>query len=209
MIHLAIVDDQSIICEGLKKILEAYEDLNVTATGQNGREAIEICRKYKIDVILLDIRMPEMTGVECVKYIRECSPDTKIIMLTTFDDESYIIEALSNGANGYLFKDIHYDALAQSIKNVYNGQFIMPQKVAQVVVKNLKAEKASPADKFGFTDREEQIAEMLLKGFSNKQIANALFISEGTVKNYVSNIYVKTNTKDRLSLIELLKAISI
>jgi DNA-binding NarL/FixJ family response regulator len=206
MIRLAIVDDQSIICEGLKKILEAYEDICVVATGGNGREAIELCRNHTLDVLLLDIRMPVLNGVESVKLIKECCPDIKIIMLTTFDDEDYIIEALSNGASGYLFKDIHYDALAGSIRNVYNGQFIMPEKVAHILIKNLKNEKKSFSDRFGLTERENQILDLLKQGFSNKQIANALFISEGTVKNYVSNIYMKTDTSDRMSLLELLKA---
>lgn len=206
MIRLAIVDDQSIICEGLKKILETYEDICVVATGENGREAIELCRKYTVDVLLLDIRMPVLNGVESVKLIKECCPDIKIIMLTTFEDEEYIIEALSSGASGYLFKDIHYDVLAQSIRNVYSGQFIMPQKVAQVLIKNLKSEKTSQSDKYNLTERENQILDLLKQGFSNKQIASALFISEGTVKNYVSNIYVKTSTKDRNSLLEQLKA---
>jgi DNA-binding NarL/FixJ family response regulator len=206
MIRLAIVDDQSIICEGLKKILETYEDICVVATGENGREAIELCRKYTVDVLLLDIRMPVLNGVESVKLIKECCPDIKIIMLTTFDDEEYIIQAISSGASGYLFKDIHYDTLAQSIRNVYIGQFIMPQKVAQVLIKNLKSEKTSLSDKYSLTERENEILDLLKQSFSNKQIANALFISEGTVKNYVSNIYVKTNTKDRNSLLEMLRA---
>lgn len=205
MIRIAIVDDQSIICEGLKKILETYDDITVVATGENGRKAIELCEKYTIDVLLLDIRMPVLNGVESVKLIKECNKDIKIIMLTTFDDEEYIIEAISNGASGYLFKDIHYDALAQSIRNVYEGQFIMPQKVAQVLIKNLKTEKPSISEQFGLTERENQILELLKQNFSNKQIANALFISEGTVKNYVSNIYVKTDTKDRTSLLERIK----
>ncbi len=206
MIRIAIVDDQSIICEGLKKILETYEDICVVATGENGREAIELCRNYTIDVLLLDIRMPVLNGVESVKLIKEICPDIKIIMLTTFDDEEYIIDAISNGASGYLFKDIHYEALAQSIRNVYQGQFIMPQKIAQVLIKNLRTEKPSVSEKFGLTDRENQILDLLKRNFSNRQIANALFISEGTVKNYVSNIYVKTDTKDRAGLLEMIKS---
>ena len=207
MIKLAIVDDQELITEGLKRILSTYEDIQVVATGKNGEEALEICRAYKLDVLLMDIRMPLLNGVEGIRLIKEEGHEVKVIMLTTFEDEEYIVKAISYGASGYLYKDIPYDKLAQCIREVHEGQFMMPQKVAQVLAKNIgvgSLEKKQ-TDLYQFTEREAQIVEMIQDGFNNKQIAKALYISEGTVKNYVSNIYAKTETKSRIELVNLLK----
>ena len=206
MIKLAIVDDQELITEGLKRILSTYDDIRVVATGKNGEEALEICRAYDLDVLLMDIRMPKMNGVEGIRLIKQEEHDVKVIMLTTFEDEEYIVKAVAYGASGYLYKDIPYDKLVQCIHEVYEGQFIMPQKVAQVLAKNIASSRKeeSVTSSFDFTEREKQIIEMIQDGFNNKQIARALYISEGTVKNYVSNIYAKTETKNRIELINLL-----
>ncbi len=207
---IAIIDDQQLITEGLKRILEAYEDMEVIATGANGEEAIALCKTYEIDVLLMDIRMPVMNGVEAIQGIRTFNSYLKIMMLTTFEDEEYIVQAMASGANGYLFKDIPYDKLVQAIREVYKGQFYMPQKVAQVLAQNISKvtqfqETAKAIQEYGLTEREWEVAKMLRDGFNNKQIAMALYISEGTVKNYVSNIYVKTGTTDRSSCMSLLK----
>lgn len=209
MIKVAIVDDQELMTEGLKRILETYDYIQVVATGKNGREAIDICRAYAIDVLLLDIRMPKMNGVESIKLIKQENSKVKVIMLTTFEDEEYIVKAITYGANGYLYKDIPYDKLAQCIKEVYEGQFIMPQKVATVLAKNIgqAADNKKEENPFCLTEREIQVVEMIKDGFNNKQIAKALYISEGTVKNYVSNIYSKTETNNRIELTNLLRRI--
>lgn len=205
MIKIAVVDDQELITEGLKRILSAYEDMEVVATGQNGEEALNICRAYHVDVMLMDIRMPKVNGVDGIRLIKEEGYTVKIIMLTTFEDEEYIVKAISYGANGYLYKDIPYDKLAHCIREVYEGQFMMPQKVAAVLAKNIgEGNKPKEENTFDFTEREMQITEMIKDGFNNKQIAKAPYISEGTVKNYVSNIYAKTDTKSRIELVNLL-----
>lgn len=207
MIKLGIVDDQELITEGLKRILSTYEDIQVVATGKNGEEALDICRAYKLDVLLMDIRMPILNGVEGIRLIKEEGHEVKVIMLTTFEDEEYIVKAISYGASGYLYKDIPYDKLAQCIREVHEGQFMMPQKVAEVLAKNIGVGTSRPKQEnlYQFTEREAQIVEMIQEGFNNKQIAKALYISEGTVKNYVSNIYAKTETKSRIELVNLLK----
>ncbi|MBE6024229.1 MAG: response regulator transcription factor [Cellulosilyticum sp.] len=209
MIKLGIVDDQELITEGLKRILSTYEDIQVVVTGKNGEEALEICRAYTLDVLLMDIRMPKMNGVESIRLIKEEGHPVKVIMLTTFEDEEYIVKAISYGASGYLYKDIPYDKLAQCIREVYEGQFMMPQKVAQVLAKNIgnSTPKIQEVNPYNLTEREIQIVEMIEEGFNNKQIAKALYISEGTVKNYVSNIYAKTETKSRIELVHLLNQI--
>ncbi len=209
MIQIAIVDDQELMRDGLARILNTYEALQVVATGKNGLEALEICKNNKIDVLLLDIRMPEMNGVETVKELKANGSTTKVVMLTTFEDEEYILQAMAYGANGYLFKDIPYDKLAECVKEVYEGRFMMPQKVAEVLAKNLYSAEAQKKKEnpYDFTERELQVAEMIKDGFNNKQIAKTLYISEGTVKNYVSNIYAKTQTDNRVEVANLLKEI--
>lgn len=209
MIQIAIVDDQELMRDGLARILSTYEALRVVATGKNGLEALEICRNNKIDVLLLDIRMPEMNGVETVKELKANESTTKVVMLTTFEDEEYILQAIAYGASGYLFKDIPYDKLAECVKEVYEGRFMMPQKVAEVLAKNLYSAEAQKKKEnpYDFTERELQVAEMIKDGFNNKQIAKTLYISEGTVKNYVSNIYAKTQTDNRVEVANLLKEI--
>lgn len=200
--NLSIVDDQTILSEGLKRILESYEDINVVSIGKNGKEAIEIVKNNKIDVLLMDIRMPDLNGVEAVKEIRKFNTSTKIIMLTTFDDEEYIINAMAYKADGYVFKDIEYDKLVSVIRDVFEGKYIIEPKVAQVLASNITLNNPqNKLDKYNLTDREKEITDMIQMGFNNKQIANALFLSEGTVKNYISNIYIKFNVKNRIELI--------
>jgi len=205
MIRVAIIDDQLIIAEGLKRILDGYDDIEVIALGKDGQEAFNIIENNMIDVILMDIRMPNVNGVEGVKKIRKINKEVKILMLTTFDDEEYIVEAMASKANGYLFKDIHYDKLVEAIRNVNNGQYIIEAKVAQVLAENINVDRGEKFYKeLGFTDREKEIIPMIKEGFNNKQIALALFISEGTVKNYISSIYTKTNVKNRIELVNYL-----
>jgi DNA-binding NarL/FixJ family response regulator len=209
MIRLAIVDDQSLLREGLKTILGNFEGIDVVAVGQDGNEAVKICSTHDLDILLLDIRMPNMNGVEAVKEIKRINKKVKVVMLTTFDDEEYIVEAIGNGASGYLFKDIEYDKLVQNIREVHQGQFIMPSKVAQVLAQRIlhAEEKKDELKNYNFTARELEILEMLKSGFTNKQIAMGLCISDGTVKNYISSIYSKTGIEDRNELIGFLKKV--
>lgn len=206
MINIAIVDDQEILAEGLKRILNSYDDISIVALGSNGLDAVKIIKENNIDVLLMDIRMPEVDGVEGVRLIREFNNNVKIIMLTTFDDEEYIIKAMAYKANGYLFKDIPYDKLVDTIRDVYSGKYIIEPRVAQVLAENITFNKSENTYKdFNLTEREREVIIMIKDGFNNKQIANALFISEGTVKNYVSTIYEKAGVRNRIELINLLK----
>ena len=211
MIKVAIADDQRLMRDGLKTILELQDNIEVIGTASNGNEAINICQKCTPDVILMDIRMPLMNGVEATKTIKECYPEVKIIVLTTFDDEDYIINALNYGATGYMLKDIDGDALIKGIEDAYENKYILPSVIASKLVNKLinnnidnkKKDRLSTP----FTDREFEIAKMLSQGFTNKQIASSLFISEGTVKNNVSNIYSKIQIFDRTSAALYLKDI--
>lgn len=202
-IKLLIVDDQTLMRDGLKTILEIEDNMEVVATAKNGQEAIEACREFRPDLVLMDIRMPGMDGVESTKIIKELYPEIVILILTTFNEDDYIIDALAYGASGYILKDIDGDELIKAINDAHKGAFMLPSDVAIKIAKRLTAanvvteeQKRRLAD---FTEREIEIAKMVALGFNNKQIAATLFISEGTVKNYISSIYLKLGTSDRMA----------
>jgi len=188
--------------------LDLEDDIKVVATAKDGEDAIEKVKNEEPNVILMDIRMPVKNGVESTKIIKEDFKNIKIIMLTTFQDDEYIIEALANGADGYLLKDIQGDNLIQAIRDVYNGQLMInPQiamKLAQYVKKSTVSEK-HVTESFDLSERELEVVRLMVKGFTNKKISKELFISEGTVKNYISSIYSKIGTSDRTQAVLLLK----
>ncbi|MBZ9685598.1 response regulator transcription factor [Clostridium estertheticum] len=205
MIKVIVIDDQSLMRDGLEIILNSDSDLKVVACGENGKEAIELSERFIPDLVLMDLRMPIMGGVEATKIIKNNLPNVKILLLTTFEDEKDIIEAMNSGASGYIFKDIEKVKLIESIKECAKGSFIMPSKVAAVLAKHAvnKKQQAPLKEKFkvlNLTDREIEIAVMITQGFTNRQIASALYITDGTVKNYVSSIYSKTGINDRIKL---------
>ncbi len=207
-VNIMIVDDQTLFKDGLKTVLDLEKNINVIATASNGKEAFFSLNPTKLpDLILLDIRMPEMDGVETVKQIKQTYPAIKVLMLTTFNDEEYVIEALANGANGYVLKDIEIEKLLEAIDDAINGKMVLPPSVAAKLAEGLHKiipQKSSPA-LAELSEREREIASMLTQGFSNKQIALALFISEGTVRNYISAIYGKIGVNDRTNAVLLFK----
>lgn len=204
MINLAIVDDQSILRDGLKFMLSKKENLKVIGTGENGREAYELCRHNHIDVMLMDIKMPIMDGVEATKIIKRDFPHINIIILTTFNDDEYIFEALKNGASGYLLKDATMEKIEEAINEVYNGGVLIQPNVAKKMVNmfskiiNLNVEIDSRVE--NLTDREKDILKNLGEGKSNKEIGESLFIGEGTVKNHITSILNKLELRDRTQL---------
>ncbi len=207
-VNIMVVDDQSLFRDGLKTVLDLEKNISVIATAANGKEALLSLNSAVLpDLILLDIRMPEMDGVETVKQIKQAYPAIKVLMLTTFNDEEYVIEALANGANGYVLKDIEIEKLLEAIDDAINGKMVLPPSVAAKLAEGLHKiipQKSSPA-LAELSEREREIASMLTQGFSNKQIALALFISEGTVRNYISTIYSKIGVNDRTNAVLLLK----
>lgn len=204
MINILLVDDQEIIREGLKMMLSFDEDINIIAEGCNGMEAIELSKKYKPDVILMDIRMPIMNGVEASLAIKEFDPNIKILILTTFNDNNYIFDSLKNGANGYLLKDASSDEIINAIKTVFKGNLLIHANIANKlteVLANKPTEISEKTIKLDIlTAREEDVANLIAKGFNNKEICSTLFLSEGTVKNYVTKILDKLELKSRTEL---------
>ena len=212
MIKVMLADDQKILSEGIKSVLETCPDIAVCGIAYDGVQAVDMARALRPDVILMDVRMPEMNGVAATKRIKESFPDIKIIILTTFDDSDYILSGINNGASGYLLKDIGSAALIDAIKNAYAGDTILPSKIARKIAyaamlvssdKQIKLKRA-----YGLSDREVDIALMLADGFTNRQIASAIKLSDGTARNYISSIYLKLGVDSRMSAIEKIKEIT-
>ncbi|WP_284036946.1 response regulator transcription factor [Neobacillus sp. 114] len=200
-ISVIIVDDNSFIREGLKIILHTYAEFEVLETVSDGKEAVDFCLKNKVDIALLDVRMPNMNGVEASKLITE-QTSTKPIILTTFDDDEYILDAIKNGAKGYLLKNNDPEQIRDAIKSVYNGNSIIQEVILEKIKSNLAEKKApeTPMDLSLFTEREREIMSLIAKGYSNKAISKQLFISEGTVANYITSILNKTGLEHRTQI---------
>ncbi len=208
-IKVMIVDDQPILSEGIKSVLSTSAELEVVGVATDGADALEKMEGNVPDVVLLDIRMPNMNGVVATGEIKKRFPDTKVLILTTFDDSDYILSALNNGACGYLLKDIGGAALIDAVKNAYAGDTILPAKIAKKIsdaAKNVSADRELKLKKaFGLSERETEIAVMLYEGFNNRQIASALNLSEGTSRNYISAIYMKLGCDNRADAIKKMR----
>lgn len=212
MIKVLLVDDQQILAEGIKSVGQTSSELSVVGIASDGLRAVDACMQLKPDVVLMDIRMPNMNGVVATKRIKEIDDNIKIIVLTTFDDSDYILSAINNGASGYLLKDIGATALIDAIKNAYNGDTILPAKIAKKItdaaamVTNDKEYKLKKA--FNLSEREVEIALMLYDGFTNRQIASALKLTDGTSRNYISSIYLKLGVDGRAAAVEKIRSLS-
>jgi len=208
MIKVLITDDQMLLAEGIKSVLEASGKIEVTDIAKDGIECLESIKKNRPEVVLLDIRMPNMNGVIATREIKRTYPDVKVIILTTFDDSNYILDAINYGASGYLLKDTSGISLVDAIINVTKGEMILPTSIAKKIAsaakmvvsdKEIKLKKA-----FSFSDRETEIALMVYENFNNRQISSALEISEGTTRNYISSIYLKLGADNRQTAIEIM-----
>ena len=208
---IVIVDDDKLVAMSLKTIVETDKDIEVLATGGSGKEAIKLYEEFQPDILLTDIRMEGMTGLEAGEQILTSHPDAKILYLTTFNDDEYIVKALSIGAKGYIIKQ-DFDSIIPSLKAVYSGQSVFGNEITEKLPDILTTQKAVsvPAIEdtegtfdyaaFGLTDQEAEIVKCVADGLSNKEIADKLFLSEGTVRNYISNILSKLELRDRTNL---------
>lgn len=206
MISVLIADDDPFIRESLKLLVGMDPDIEVSACAEHGEEAISLLMDgLHADVVLMDIRMPICDGVEGTRRIRERYPDVRVLMLTTFDDDDYIVEALRNGASGYLLKNIPPDRIIQGIKTVHDGNMLIHPDIARKLTGMLRptpqpVPRSAELEQFGLTPAEKKVVALIAEGLSNKEIAAQLYLSEGTVKNYVTDILGKLNLRDRTQI---------
>jgi len=200
-IAVMLVDDHKLLRQGLKQILELEEDIDVVAQAGNGEEAIEKAQQYNPDVILLDINMPKVNGIETLRRLKDLGINSKVIMLTIYDDREYLFETMKIGANGYVLKDSDADSLIKAIKDVKRGKTYIQPSIASVLVEELNEKTKKDGDYAkieSLTKREYEVLTLVAEGLNNKEIANRLYISEKTVKNHVSNIFKKIKVNDRI-----------
>lgn len=200
MIRVLVVDDQTLVRQGVSGLLALADDIEVCGEAADGREALEQVEALKPDIILLDLRMPEMTGIEVLERLSEKETLPPTIILTTFDDDELVLKGIRAGAKGYLLKDVSLDELVGAIRTVADGGSLVRPAVTTRVVKGLERlhpEFSSLDRPDPLTDRETEILRLMAGGYSNKEIANSLCVAEGTVKNHVSNILSKLGVRDR------------
>lgn len=206
MIKIIIADDQSIITTGLKMILDKEEDIQVCATATNGKETVELTRWYKPTVVLMDIKMPIMDGIEATRQIKEQNPNTKVLLLTTFKEDALIHRALAYGACGYLLKDAEPKKILEAVRIVASGGALLDPQVTYSVIQQFnqftkKQQASKDVDKIKLlTDRELEIVKELGQGKNNKEIGAYLHLGEGTVKNHITKILEKLELRDRTQL---------
>jgi DNA-binding NarL/FixJ family response regulator len=188
-IRILIADDHFVVRMGLSTLINTQDDMSVVAEAANGKQAVEMFRAHRPDVTLMDLRMPEMNGVESIIAIRAQEPDARIIVLTTYDGDEDIYRAFHAGARAYLLKDTHHDDLLGALRAVHQGQRFIPPAIA-----NRLAERIPRSE---LTTRELEVLKLIVKGMSNREIAATLFITEGTVKIHVNNLLGKLGVSDR------------
>lgn len=219
-IKIILIDDHPLFREGVKRILDMEKDFEVVAEGDDGNEAVSLVEKYRPDVVLLDINMPEVNGVEATRRLMEKVPGTKIIILSIHDDETYVTHAVKTGAAGYLLKEMDADSLIDAVKVVAEGGAYIHPKVTHNLINEYRrlATQGTKGVEIGFkeveyrkplhvlTRRECEVLQLLADGKSNRSIGETLYISEKTVKNHVSNILQKMNVNDRTqAVVEAIK----
>lgn len=197
--NIVIIDDDKLVAVSLKTILESTGSVKVLAMGSCGEEAIELYSLLKPDVLLMDIRMNGMSGIEAGEKILAGYPDARILYLTTFSDDEYIIKAVLMGAKGYILKQ-DFESICHALETVMNGQTVFGSDVASKLPELLTNHSSFDFDRYGIVEKEQEIIEQVAKGLSNKEIASLLYLSEGTVRNYISTILEKLSLRDRTQL---------
>ncbi len=207
MIHVVVVDDQRIIYEGFAALLEMHEDLTCLRTFSDGHSFLEEVVALHPDVVLMDIRMPDMDGIETTRRLRALSQDIRVLMLTTFHDKAYIIEAMKAGANGYILKDTPFEKIVEAIKTTHVTGAYLLDSVTSTVLDYMYRSGAEPShedawrERYDLSNRELEVMRWIKKGLSNQEIAQKLHISQGTVKNHITNVMDKVDLRDRHLLI--------
>lgn len=207
-IRILLADDQSLIRDGIRVILDSQPDLEVVAAAETGAEAVEKAKDLQPDLILMDIRMPEFSGIEALKAIKSQRPETVVLMLTTFDPDEYIYGAFESGADGYLLKDMPGEQLISMVRYAAAGNILIPAPIAARLIARIPRETSrTRLSDYGLTLREREIAELLRIGCKNGKIAEKLGISHGTARNYISTLYSKLGVSNRREAVRLISSL--
>lgn len=201
-----LADDQAMVRSGLRMILESESDFQVVAEAENGTEAVRLAKRERPDVILMDVRMPEMDGLEATRLIVAARPDTKVIVLTTFDIDDYVYDALRGGASGFLLKDAPADDLIDAVRVVADGGALLAPSITKRLISEFASRAGRSTDPTRLehlTEREVEVLQLVARGLSNAEIAAELFVSETTVKTHVSHILTKLHLRDRVQAVVL------
>lgn len=197
--NIVLIDDDQLVCMSLKMILEANDNIHVTAIGHDGSEALSLYRQYQPDVLLMDIRMQDRNGLEALSDVLAEFPHARVLFLTTFVDDEYITKALQLGAKGYIVKQ-DYETIIPALNAVYSGQNVYGSEIMEKIPELIKAEPSFDYSAHNITEKEYEIIILVAQGLSNKEISARLFLSEGTVRNYLSGILEKLQLRDRTQL---------
>lgn len=193
---IVIIDDDKLVCSSLKIILEATPEIEVLAVGHDGEEALPLFRQYEPDILLMDVRMKKMNGTDALEAILKEYPDAKVLFLTTFVDDEYIIKALELGAKGYIIKQ-DFEHIVPALEAVYSGQSVYGSEITSKIPELMKTDRKFDYGRYGITEKEYEIITLIADGLSNREIASRLYLSEGTVRNYLSDILEKLELRDR------------
>lgn len=207
-IRVGLIDDQTLVRQGIRGLLHLSEKVEVVAEGNDGEDALDLATIHKPDVILMDMRMPKMSGAEATRVLRDNGIETPVIILTTFDDHEQVLEGIRAGAKGYLLKDVSLDSLIQAIESVANGSTMIQPGITEALLRGLTHQSSGSSGSDTpepLTARETEVIRLMAGGYSNREISQALGNSEGTIKNHVSSILAKLGVRDRTRAV--LKAI--
>jgi DNA-binding NarL/FixJ family response regulator len=194
-----VVDDDKLVCASLKTILEADPEISVIGTGNNGKQAIELYKSLHPDILLMDIRMDTMTGLEAGEFLLKQYPDARILFLTTFSDDDYIIGALRIGAKGYILKQ-NFECIVPALKAVQIGQSVFGDEIITKLPNLINGDNKVSFSRFSLSEKETDLLGLIAEGLNNREISEAMFLSEGTVRNYISILLEKLNLRDRTQL---------
>lgn len=197
--RVVVVDDDQLVALSLKTILEVAGDIEVLAMGSDGKEAIDLYEKYEPDVLLMDIQMKSMSGLDAAEHLLAKYVDARILFLTTFSDDEYIVKALNLGAKGYILKQ-DFQGIVPALRAVYQGQSVFGGEIMGKIPVLMQSRESFDYEQYDIGDKEQEIIEQVASGKSNKEIAETLFLSEGTVRNYISTILEKLSLRDRTQL---------
>jgi DNA-binding NarL/FixJ family response regulator len=207
MIRVLIADDQALVRGGFRLILEAQKDIEVVGEAEDGREALTLARELSPDVVLMDIRMPELDGLEATRRLMADGEAPRVLMLTTFDEDEYVYDALKSGASGFLLKDIRPEQLAEAVRVAAKGDALLAPAITRRLIEEFVRRplpgSGPPAELSQLTERELEVLKLIARGLSNAEIASTLFLSEATVKTHITHVLTKLNLRDRVQAVVL------